>query len=75
MILGNSYQGTLHQTAHLRPSDIVDHVEPVMLIVGSRGIGQLKGSVNYLRFVLATPSVRTHTRSDTVSFWAPHRII
>ena len=29
----------------LRPADIVDHVEPVMLIVGSRGLGRLKGFV------------------------------
>ena len=26
-------------------SDIVDYIEPVMLIVGSRGLGNLKGSV------------------------------
>jgi hypothetical protein len=78
MILGNFYQGALHQndsfTPNRRPSDIVDHVEPVMLIVGSRGIGQLKGSVNYLLF-FTTPSMCYLTHSDTASFWARHRII
>lgn len=29
----------------LRPSDIADYTEPVMLIVGSRGLSRLKGSV------------------------------
>ena len=29
----------------LRHIDIVDHYEPVMLIVGSRGLGNLKGYV------------------------------
>lgn len=28
-----------------RHTDIVDHYEPVMLIVGSRGLGNLKGYV------------------------------
>ena len=27
--------------------DIVDYVEPVMLIVGSRGLGNLKGYASY----------------------------
>lgn len=45
MILGESIGICVMRVSHLRPVDIVDHVEPVMLIVGSRGIGQLKGLV------------------------------
>jgi hypothetical protein len=42
MILGESIEICVG-VPPLRLADIVDHVEPVMLIVGSRGIGQLKG--------------------------------
>jgi hypothetical protein len=47
MILGMSI-GICVRIPPLRLADIVDHVEPVMLIVGSRGIGQLKGLVTLL---------------------------
>jgi hypothetical protein len=42
MILGKSIRICV-RLPPLRPADIVDHVGPVMLIVGSRGISQLKG--------------------------------
>ena len=47
MILGKSRLGACVRIPPLRFADIVDHVEPVMLIVGSRGVGQLKGFATY----------------------------
>ena len=38
---GSSIQKLTH--APITYTDIVDYVEPVMLIVGSRGLGNLKG--------------------------------
>ena len=51
MILGKPRLGTCVRSPPLRLADIVDHVEPVMLIVGSRGIGQLKGFVTCFCYI------------------------
>ena len=69
MILGESI-GICVRVPPLRLADIVDHVEPVMLIVGSRGIGQLKGLVSYSS---SCTSLTLFYTLDTESFLAQHR--
>ena len=68
MILGKYAIGIHVRVPPLRPADIVDHVDPVMLIVGSRGIGQLKGLVIYSSS--CTSLIYT---LDAEFFWARHR--
>lgn len=69
MILGES-TGIYVRVLSLRPADIVDHVEPVMLIVGSRGIGQLKGLVSHSSSCTSLTLIYT---LNTESFWAQLR--
>jgi hypothetical protein len=69
MILGESI-GICVRVPPLRPADIVDHVDPEMLIVGSRGIGQLKGLVSYSSPCTLVTLIYT---LNTESFWAQHR--
>jgi hypothetical protein len=69
MILGKS-PGICVRVPPLRLADIVDHVDPVMLIVGSRGIGQLKGLVTYSSSRTSLTFIYT---LNTESFWAQHR--
>ena len=73
MILGKLYPGTRTRQAHLHLTDIVDHIEPVMLIVGSRGVSQLKGSVIYCRF--PSPAMALAYLLNTASFWAQRHTI
>jgi hypothetical protein len=69
MILGES-TGIYVRVLSLRAADIVDHVEPVMLIVGSRGIGQLKGLVSYSSSCTSLTLIYT---LNTEFFWAQLR--
>lgn len=68
MLLGKSRLGTCVRIRSLRLADIVDHVDPVMLIVGSRGVGQLKGLVSYF----CSPQPDAHLHLNTEFFWAQH---
>ena len=70
MILGESI-GICVRVPPLRSADIVDHVEPVMLIVGSRGIGQLKGLV--VSYSSSCTSLTLIYTLNTESFWVQHR--
>jgi hypothetical protein len=72
MILGELRSLRESTAPHLRLADIVDHVEPVMLIVGSRGVGQLKGLVTQCTFV-HNARFCPHFTPNTESFWARHR--
>lgn len=54
-----------------RHADIVDHYEPVMLIVGSRGLGNLKGYVPSFSWAFSHP----HLIIPTASYSARPRTI
>lgn len=47
MLLGDFTHAVALYFTHSDRSDIVDHFSPTMLIVGSRGLGEIKGYVSF----------------------------
>ena len=52
--------------------DVVDYVEPTMLIVGSRGLGQLNGQVDFLCLLFNIPNSSCAAK---VFYWVPRPTI